>query len=122
MHQRTSEGDVVVLHKAMVEVSVKLLHRRKPAAQFRGVVFGNQLANRDLQRIVIPEFPTPILGYRHDGMGRSAPQLLGALQDVPGAKLVVGVVEKVTRCLCMLLNLHIYITTLKYGRTQRERR
>ena len=121
MDQRTSERNVIVLHKAVVEVGVELLGRGKTAAQFRSIVFGNQLADRDLQRIVIPVFPTPVLGHRHDGMGRSAPQFLRALQNVPGAKLMICVIERVTRCLCMLLNLHIYLATLEYGRPQRER-
>ena len=62
MHQRTSERNVIVLHKAVVEVGVELLCRRKTAAQFRGVVFGNQLADRGLQRIVISVSPSPALG------------------------------------------------------------
>lgn len=114
MYQRTSERNVIVLHKAVVEVGVELLGRRKTAAQFRCVVFGNQLADRDLQRIMIPVFPTPVLGHRHDGMGCSAPQLLRALQDVPGAKLMICVIEKVSCCLCMLLNLHIRLAAFVY--------
>ena len=83
-------------------------------------MFGNQLADRDLQRIVIPVFPTPVLGYRHDGMGHRAPQLLRALQDVPGAKLMVGVVEKVPCRLRVPLNLHVRLAALAYNRAQCE--
>ena len=121
MYQRTSKGNVVVFHESVVEVGVELLRCRKTAAQFPVVVFGNQLADRNLQRVVIPVFPTPVLGYRHDGMGCSAPQLLRALQDVPGAKLMICVIEKVSCRLCMLLSLHICLATLAYGRPQREK-
>ena len=95
---------------------MELLRRRKPTAQFWSVVFSNQLADRDLQRIVISVSPAPLLGYRHNGMSRSAPQLLRALQGVPGAKLMICVVEKVPRRLCMFLNLHICLATLTYDR------
>ena len=107
MHQGTSESNVVIFHETVVEVGVELLRRCKPTAQLRGVVLGDQLADRDLQRIMIPVLPTPILGYRHDGMGRSPPQLLRALQGVPRAKLMISVIEKIPRCLCMFLDLHI---------------
>lgn len=112
VYQRTSECNVIVLHEAVVEIGVELLRRRKPASQFRGFVFDNQLADRDLQRIVIPMIPTPVFGYRHDRMGCSAPQFLRALQIVPGAKLMVCVFEKVSCSLCMLLSLHICLSAL----------
>ena len=115
MYQWTRERNVIIFHETVVEVGMKLLGRRKPSTQFRGVVLGNQFADRNLQRIVIPVFPSPLLGYRHNGMGRSAPQFLRALQHVPGAKLMVGVVEKIPCCLSVLLNLHIRLAAFVYG-------
>ena len=109
MDQRASEGNVIVIHETVVGVGMKLLCRRKPTAQFRGIMFGNQSAYRDLDRIVIPVSPAPLLGHRPNGMSRNAPQLLRALQGISGAKLMVGVIEKVPRRLCVLLDLHVSI-------------
>ena len=54
MHQGTSESNVVIFHETVVEVGVELLRRCKPTAQLRGVVLGDQLTDRDLQRMMIP--------------------------------------------------------------------
>ena len=89
---------------------MELLRRRKPTAQFWSVVFSNQLADRGLQRIGVPVSPASLLGNRHDGMSRCAPQFLRTMHGIPGAKLAIRTVEKFPRRLRILLDLHIYLS------------
>ena len=89
---------------------MELLRRRKPTAQFWSVVFSNQLADRGLQRIGVPVSPASLLGNRHDGMSRCAPQFLRTMHGIPGAKLAIRTVEKFPRRLRILLDLHFYLS------------